>query len=153
MENVFPRRKICISLSLTSFIQTNGLSLVVVWALTECIIEPLMTNPIKWLHPAKTRISLGIRPVWSESFLWIAKDPSFLHAAKTRIRLGKCQGWSESLLGAQLVLLVLSWDGSIMSFYRFWCAAASFVKDKQMKSHCKIPFAKMPSLKFGYYWI
>ena len=35
------------------------------------------------LRPAKTQISLGIRPVWSESSLctqWEAKDPSFLHA-------------------------------------------------------------------------
>ena len=33
--------------------------------------------------PAKTQISLGIRPVWSESSLcaqWAAKDPSFLRA-------------------------------------------------------------------------
>ena len=33
--------------------------------------------------PAKTQISLGIRPVWSEPSLcaqWVAKDPSFLHA-------------------------------------------------------------------------
>ena len=33
--------------------------------------------------PAKTQISLGIRPVWSESLLctqWVAKIPSFLHA-------------------------------------------------------------------------
>ena len=33
--------------------------------------------------PAKTPISLGIRPVWSEHSLcaqWVAKDPSFLHA-------------------------------------------------------------------------
>ena len=32
---------------------------------------------------AKTQISLGIRPVWSEFSLcaqWVAKDPSFLHA-------------------------------------------------------------------------
>ena len=32
---------------------------------------------------AKTQVSLGIRPVWSESSLsaqWVAKDPSFLHA-------------------------------------------------------------------------
>ena len=32
--------------------------------------------------PAKTKISLGIRLVWSESSLciqWVAKDPSFLH--------------------------------------------------------------------------
>ena len=43
-----------------------------------------MTKPTKWhVHPAKTRISLGIRPVWSESSLcaqWVAKDPIFLHA-------------------------------------------------------------------------
>ena len=33
--------------------------------------------------PAKTQISLGICPVWSESSLcaqWVAKDPGFLHA-------------------------------------------------------------------------
>ena len=43
----------------------------------------LMTKPTK-LHvrPAKTQISLGICPVWSESLLcaqWVAKGPSFLH--------------------------------------------------------------------------
>ena len=35
------------------------------------------------VRPAKTRINLGIRPVWSESSLctqWVAKDPRFLHA-------------------------------------------------------------------------
>ena len=35
------------------------------------------------VRPAKTQISLGIRPVWSESSLcaqWVANDPSFLHA-------------------------------------------------------------------------
>ena len=35
-----------------------------------------------WLRPAKTQISLGIRPVWSESSLWAqweAEDSSFLH--------------------------------------------------------------------------
>ena len=43
-----------------------------------------MTKPTKWpLRPAKTQISLGICPVWSESSLctqWVAKDPVFLHA-------------------------------------------------------------------------
>ena len=38
----------------------------------------------KWhVRPAKSQISLGIRPVWSESSLctqWVAKDQSFLHA-------------------------------------------------------------------------
>ena len=40
------------------------------------------TNKVS-VRPAKTQISLGIRPVWSESSLcaqWVAKDPSFLHA-------------------------------------------------------------------------
>ena len=40
------------------------------------------TNKVT-MHPAKTQISLGIRPVWSESSLcaqWVAKDPSFAHS-------------------------------------------------------------------------
>ena len=35
------------------------------------------------VRPAKTQISLGIRPGWSESSLcaqWVGKDLSFLHA-------------------------------------------------------------------------
>ena len=35
------------------------------------------------VRQAKTKFSLGIRPVWSEYSLciqWVAKDPSFLHA-------------------------------------------------------------------------
>ena len=40
-----------------------------------CCIDPkmsrLVTKPTKWhVHPAKTQISLGIRPVWSESSLF-----------------------------------------------------------------------------------
>ena len=44
----------------------------------------LVTKPAYWhVRPAKTQISLGIRPVWLKSSLWaqwVAKDPSFLHA-------------------------------------------------------------------------
>ena len=43
-----------------------------------------MSKPTKWhVRPAKTQISLAIRPVWSESSLsaeWVVKDPSFLRA-------------------------------------------------------------------------
>ena len=52
------------------------------------------------MRPAKTQISLGIRPVWSESSLcthWVAKDPRFLHADSK----DSLSGWSESLLGTQ----------------------------------------------------
>ena len=40
------------------------------------------------VHPAKTQISLGIHPVWSESSLctqWVAKDPRFLHADSMKL--------------------------------------------------------------------
>ena len=40
------------------------------------------TNKVS-VRPAKTQISLGIHPVWSESSLcaqWVGKDPSFLRA-------------------------------------------------------------------------
>ena len=63
-------------------------------------------NQKKWhVRPAKTQISLGIRPVWSVSSLsaWRKLWPSATHwtQAKTLIRLGGCPGWSESPLGAQ----------------------------------------------------
>ena len=75
------------------------------------------------MRPVKTQISLGIRPVWSESSLctqWVATDPSFLHGDRkdwSDIRLGGCPGWSKSLLGAHAILLVLSWGGS---FHIIW---------------------------------
>ena len=50
-----------------------------IWA-ASCSV----TKPTKWhVRPAKTQISLDIRPFWSESSLcaeWVAKDPRFLHA-------------------------------------------------------------------------
>ena len=59
------------------------------------------------LAPAKTQISLGIRPVWAESSL--SEDPlgpwlPIERTAKALIRLGGCQGWSwsESSLGAHV---------------------------------------------------
>ena len=57
------------------------------------------------MRPAKTQISLGGCPVWSESSLcaqWVAKDSRFLHAdSEDSIRLGGCPGWSESSLDVQ----------------------------------------------------
>ena len=58
-----------------------------IWLLlfeTERYLSRSTTKPTKWhMRPAKTQISLGIRPVWSESSLcaqWISKDPMCLHA-------------------------------------------------------------------------
>ena len=56
------------------------------------------------VRPAKTQISLGIRPVWSVFAVrmkkaWVLRPIE--RTAKTLIRLGGCPGWSESSLGAQ----------------------------------------------------
>ena len=69
----------------------------------------LMTKPTNWpVRPAKTQISLGFRPVWSESSLSLSrllKGQAFIwRTAKTLIRLGGAPGWSESSLGAQAIL-------------------------------------------------
>ena len=68
------------------------------------------------VRPAKTQISLGIRPSWSEYSLcaqWVAKDPSFLHADSE----DSDQTWRMPRLiwffaGRTLTLLVLSCRGS-----------------------------------------
>ena len=69
------------------------------------------TNKMSVL-PAKTRISLGIRPVWSESSLcaqWVAKDPSFLHAdSEDSDQTGRI--WVFA--GRTLILWVLTCRGS-----------------------------------------
>ena len=61
------------------------------------------TNKVS-VRPAKTQITLGIHPVWSESPLSTWKNLGSLatieRKAKALIRLGGCPGWSESSLGA-----------------------------------------------------
>ena len=68
------------------------------------------------VRPAKTQISLGIRPVWSESSLcaqWVAKDPSFLHAdSEDSDQTGRIPRLIWVFAGRTLILLVLSCRGS-----------------------------------------
>ena len=68
------------------------------------------------VRPAKTQISLGIRPVWSESSLcaqWVAKDPSFLHAdSEDSDKTGRMPRLIWVFAGCSLILLVLSRRGS-----------------------------------------
>ena len=68
------------------------------------------------LRPAKTQISLGIRPVWSEPSLcaqWVAKGPSFLHAdSKDSDQTGRMPRMIWVFAGRTVILLVLSWCGS-----------------------------------------
>ena len=64
--------------------------------------------------PAKTQISLGIRPVWSEPLLctqWVAKDPSFLHAnSKDSDQTGRMPRLIWVFAGH--IAILLSWGGS-----------------------------------------
>ena len=72
------------------FIKTNKLNIHIVMHLINMIklnvhyLSCFMTKQTKSpVHPAKTQISLGIHPIWSESLpctQWVAKDPSLLHA-------------------------------------------------------------------------
>ena len=73
------------------------------------------------MRTAKTQISLGIRPVWSESSLsaWRKLGSLAIHSAhseKTLNRLGGCPDWSESSLGAHVSMLVLS-RGSLNGYF------------------------------------
>ena len=68
------------------------------------------------VRPAKTLISVGIRPVWSESLLcaqWVAKDSSFIHADSED---ADQTGWMPRLIWVFaeriLILLVLSRGGA-----------------------------------------
>ena len=106
------------------------------------IYKPLRDKTNKMsVRPAKTLISLVIRPVWSESSLsawrklgslathdwkivdWDVKPQhnqptnlSYPLSAQRRLWLGGRPGWSESSLGAHAILLVLSRGGSIIAF-------------------------------------
>ena len=64
------------------------------------------------VRPAKTQISLGIRPAWSESSLcaqWVAKDPSFLHADSVDSdQTGRMPRLIWVCAGRTVILLVLS---------------------------------------------
>ena len=61
----------------------DNLSVTVMWQQTLEFEPPHDKTNKMTVRPAKTQISLGIRPVWSKSSLctqWVAKDPNFLHA-------------------------------------------------------------------------
>ena len=81
------------------------------------IFEPPQdkTNKVE-VRPAKTQISLGIRPVWSESSLcaqWVAKDLSFLHAdSEDSDQTGRMPRLIWVFAGRTATLFVLSRGGS-----------------------------------------
>ena len=76
-----------------------------------------MTKPTKWpVRPAKTQISLGIRPVWSESSLsaWRKLGSLATHWAHSEDSDQTGRIWVFA--GRTVILLVLSWGVSYMFF-------------------------------------
>ena len=49
---------------------------------------------------------------------WALSYP--MNALQRLIKLGRCPGWSDSSLGAQIILLVLSWGGSFHFHGGYW---------------------------------
>ena len=73
------------------------------------------------VRPAKTQISMGIRPDWSEYSLcaqWVAKDPSFLHTdSEDSDQTGRVPRLIWVFAGRTFILLVLSCRGSSIDPY------------------------------------
>ena len=97
----------------------------------QIVLQPLYSTQKPWheprhdktnkvsVRPAKTQISLGIRPVWSDYSLcaqWVAKDPSFLRAdSEDSDQTGRMPRRIWVFAGRTLILLVLSCRGSYSS--------------------------------------
>ena len=103
-----------------SLVSSNTFCLIGVYNNFDNEPRHVKTNKMS-VCPAKTQISLGIRPVWSESSLctqWVAKDPSFLHADS--------EDWSDwaCVITAEPVKPVfLKTDFVIrILFYTYWCS-------------------------------
>ena len=79
------------------------------WSLRMSINEPPHDKTNKMtVHLAKTKISLGICPVWSVFTVCMKKAWVLSYPLSAQRRL-----WSEPLLGT-VILLVLSWGGSLI---------------------------------------
>ena len=90
------------------------------WTDSCCIhiMSCLMKKPVA-MCPTKTQISLGMRPVWTESSLcaqWVAKDPRFLQEdSEDSDQAGRVPRLIWVFAGSTVTLLVLSWGGFLVS--------------------------------------
>ena len=81
-------------------------------------LSRLMTKPTKWhMRPAKSQISLGISPVWSESSLstWKKLGSLVTHWAHSEDsdQTGRTLMLIWDFAWRAVILFVLSWGGSI----------------------------------------
>ena len=109
-------------------------------ALLRMAYEPQhdKTNKVT-VHPAKTQMSLGIRPVWSESSLcaeWVAKDPRFLHAdSEDSDQTGRMPRLIWVFAGRVVILLALSCRGS---YVLLWLSFSRFLQKNTQTAQVKM---------------
>ena len=107
-----------VAIALCMLLMLNARSSII--GITYSSFEPPhdKTNKVA-VQPAKTQISLGIRPVWSESSLSARRKLRSLatHWAHSEDsdQTGRMKGWSESSPGAQVISFILSCCGSFLS--------------------------------------
>ena len=123
------------------------LSCPLTWQVVQCRFEPRHDKPNKVsVRPAKTQISLGIRPVWSESLLctqWVAKDPSFLHGdSKDSDQTGRMPRLIRVFAGCTAILLVLSCCGSFIKIGIIMCGLTKSKRasDEKRKTSAEVRF-------------
>ena len=114
-----------------TLIRLGGCSLLLLWFIniSRLYMSRLMTKQTKWhVRPAKTQISLGIRPVWSESSLsaWRKLGSFATHWAQSEDsdQTGRMPRLIWVFAGRTVTLLVLSCRGSYRVFF-FFCAICS----------------------------
>ena len=100
------------------FVSQHGVKTFIIYHVQRKYEPPRdKTNNVA-VRPAKTQISLGIRPVWSESLLcaqWVAKGPSFLHAdSEDSNQTGRMPRLIWVFTGRTLTWLVFSRGGSFI---------------------------------------
>ena len=86
------------------------------------------------VRPAKTQISLGIRPVWSESSLcaqWVAKDPWFLHAdSDDSDRADLSLRWAHTHFVGFVMSRLILWKFMQLECYGFLLSQSTYKNKK-----------------------
>ena len=138
LSSVLFKSEICIRCTLNSmqscYFESSG-------SISISTYEPRhdKTNKVS-VRPAKTQISLGICPVWSESSLcaqWVAKGPSFLRTdSEDSDQIGRMPRLIWVFAERTLILLVLSCLGSYSHWARLWGWRGGFTRVLSFSQKC-----------------
>ena len=101
----------------------------------------LMTKPTKWhVSPAKTQISLGIRPVWTESSLSALKKKAWVlsYPLSAQRRLWSDRVDAQANLSLRWVDMPLCWFCHEVAHICLWILFTVIVPLKSVKLDCMV---------------